>query len=147
MLLHELCLLLHGYLLLQDVLHVLNDSIVSNLSSCHDFGHHFVVYHHLVHLVVEHLHLVGHRLEVEVPHRLTGHVCQAGEIVDQLFVVLHRLHLTAHVVHLQGDSLGRKDWIERKLHSLCLAAALMRYILADSSSFFFRESFAFFLYF
>lgn len=58
LLFHQFILLLHRYLLLQGVLHILDHHIVSDLGTCHDFGHHFIVYHHLVHLVVEHLHLV-----------------------------------------------------------------------------------------
>lgn len=74
--LHQFILCLHRDFSLKDVLHILHHGIVSDLVAVHDLAHHLVVYHHLVHLVIESIELAGHCLEVKVSHLLAGYLGQ-----------------------------------------------------------------------
>lgn len=97
--------LLHGDLLLQRLLHLLNDMISLVLSRVHDLCSHLVIDHHFVHFIVEDLHLVGHGRCVEVYHLGAGGLGEVGEGVHENFVVFHGFYLAAHKLHLHSSAL------------------------------------------
>ena len=89
LLLHQLVLLLHRNLHMQGILHLIDDSVGSYLLRVHNFSHHFVINHHLVHILVKEIHLVGHGLEIEVAHLFGGYFGEGPERIDEGFVVFH----------------------------------------------------------
>lgn len=59
------------------------------LIGVHDLSSHFVIDHHLVHFIVENLHLIGHGGCVEVVHLRAGCLGEVGEGVHEDLIVLH----------------------------------------------------------
>jgi len=104
--LKQFVFLLHGNLLMKCFFHLINHRIVSYLLGIHNLPNHFVIYHHLVHLLVKYVHLVWHIFKIEVSHLLSCYVSQVAEGVDKHLIVFHWFYLSAHVLHLQCSSLA-----------------------------------------
>ena len=96
---------LHGELLLQYIHHLIDSGVICDLILLHYLPHHLVIYHHVIHLSIQHVHWLCHFHCINLVHLLVYYLGHLTKSIDQLFVGLHRFYSIAHYVHLYSCTL------------------------------------------